>query len=231
MEQKSFNWGRCTIFTKDLGTVGAKWKKQATPVEDSTNLTPTAGDKLEGTVEGGEVEVSKRKKSKYELDYNIRKLAGRKPPMKNVDGVVAHEYAVLLMPEDNAADGFFIERTSVGIDPNFTCAEGTAWAVVHDALKPSAGNTVKWGIVTASNGQVSFTENADMVADGDTPVSFTEPYEDNDTATTATYYQVQEDDTVGKNPKALGWYVKSGNTYTLTTDTTPQSGTTYYVKA
>ena len=34
--------------------------------------------------------------------------------------------------------------------------------------------------------------------------------------------------TSGKNPKNEGWYVKSGSKYVLTTDTTPQSGTTYY---
>jgi hypothetical protein len=34
--------------------------------------------------------------------------------------------------------------------------------------------------------------------------------------------------TTGKNPKNEGWYVKSGNDYVATTDTTPQSGTTYY---
>ena len=230
MDQKSFNWGKPTLLVKDLGTVGAKFKKLATPVENSTNLTPTSGDKMEGTIEGGEVEVAKRKKSKYELDYNIRKLQGRKPPMKSVDGVVSHEYAVLLMPEDNSADGFYIERTSVTLDPNFTCSEGTAWNVVHDALKPDSGNTVKWGLVTLAEGQVSFVENADMVTDGEAPVSFTEAYEDNDAATTDVYYQVQEADTVGKNPKALGWYEKDGSTYTLTTDTEPQNGTTYYVK-
>lgn len=230
MDQKAFNWGKPTIFTKDLGTVGAHWKKQAVPVEDSTQLTPTQGDKMEGTIEGGEAEVVKRKKSKYELDYNIRKLQGRKPPMKSVDGVVSHEHAVLLMPEDNSADGFYIERTAVNIDPNFTCAEGAAWNVVHDALKPDSGNTVKWGQVTTAGGQVSFVENADMVADGDTAVSFTEAYEDNDTAAAAVYYQVQADDATGKNPKALGWYVKNGSTYTLSTDTEASGTTTYYVK-
>ena len=35
--------------------------------------------------------------------------------------------------------------------------------------------------------------------------------------------------TTGKNPKNEGWYVKSGSKYVLTTDTTPQSGTTYYM--
>lgn len=35
--------------------------------------------------------------------------------------------------------------------------------------------------------------------------------------------------TTGKNPKNEGWYVKSGDDYVLTTDTTPQENTTYYV--
>lgn len=35
--------------------------------------------------------------------------------------------------------------------------------------------------------------------------------------------------TTGKNPKSEGWYVKSGDDYVLTTDTTPQENTTYYV--
>jgi hypothetical protein len=35
--------------------------------------------------------------------------------------------------------------------------------------------------------------------------------------------------TTGKNPKNEGWYVKSGDDYVPTTDTTPQENTTYYV--
>ena len=34
----------------------------------------------------------------------------------------------------------------------------------------------------------------------------------------------------GANPKEKGWYTKSGSTYSATTDTTVQSGTTYYEK-
>ncbi len=35
--------------------------------------------------------------------------------------------------------------------------------------------------------------------------------------------------TTGKNPKNEGWYVKVGNDYVLTTDTTPGENTTYYI--
>ena len=35
--------------------------------------------------------------------------------------------------------------------------------------------------------------------------------------------------TTNKNPKNEGWYVKVGNNYELTTDTTPGENTTYYI--
>ncbi len=231
MEQNSFNWGRPTLFIKDLSVVNAKFKRLPTPIEDSTELTPTRGEKKDGTVEGGEIEVSKRKKSTYELAYSIRKLAGRKPPFKTVDGVTNHEFAILMMPEDNNADGFYIERSSASIDDPFKAADGAPWDVLHSALKPTSGNTVKWGKVTVSGTQVSFVENEDELLDGESQKTFTELFEDNDSTVTPIYYQVQADDVTGKNPKLNGWYVKDGSTYTLTTDTEPQQGTTYYVKA
>ena len=36
--------------------------------------------------------------------------------------------------------------------------------------------------------------------------------------------------TTGKNPKAEGWFVLSSDKYVLSTDETPQNGTTYYVR-
>ena len=38
-------------------------------------------------------------------------------------------------------------------------------------------------------------------------------------------------DTTGMNPKSEGWYTQSGGVYTATNDTSPQSGTTYYVRS
>lgn len=36
--------------------------------------------------------------------------------------------------------------------------------------------------------------------------------------------------TTGKNPKTEGWYIKNGNSYLRSFDTTPQSGMTYYTR-
>ena len=168
------SWGKCTLFILKSGET--KWKRLVTPVEDSTNLTPTQGDKLEAKIEGGENEAVKYKKNTYQLVYNIRKAQGRKQPIANTDGTVKDEYSVILLPEDATTDGFYIERTNANVQDSFTTAEGAIWQVTHDALAPTKGNTVKWGKVTVTpasgSGQnavpqkVAFVENEDMLADG-----------------------------------------------------------------
>ena len=183
--ENKLSWGIPTIFVKDLGTIDAKWKKLFTPVEGSTELVPTKGDKQEAKIEGGENEAVKYKKSTYEVNFNIRRAKDRKPPMPSQDGVVLNNYAFLLQPEDPTTDGFYIEKTSVSIDETYTAADGAIWQVVMSALKPDAGNTVKWGVVTTSTEAektvVSFTENANTKAPGVDAKTFTnEEYVDND---------------------------------------------------
>lgn len=171
-------WGKPKLFIKDLGTNGASWKLLPTPVENSTELTPQKGEKMEAPIEGGENEAVKYKRSKYELAYSIRMAKGRKPPVPATDGVVKNEYAVLLQPEDPTTNGFYIERTAVSYEDPFNASEGGMWKVLHDSLAPSEGNTVKWGVVTVSSGKVSFTEDADMVAEDATQTTFSnEDYE------------------------------------------------------
>ena len=185
------SWGKCTLFIKKYGDT--KWKRLVTPVEDSTNLTPTQGDKMEAKIEGGTNEAVKYKSNTYQLTYNIRKAQGRKQPIANKDGVVKDEYAVMLQPEDDTTDGFYIERTSVNVQDTFTTADGAIWQLTHDALEPTKGNTVKWGQVTVSQtgtgesavNKVAFSENEDMLAEGQTAadktvISATEFTEQND---------------------------------------------------
>ena len=171
------SWGKCTLFIKSAAA-GSKWKRLVTPVEDSTNLATTQGDKLEAKVEGGENEAVKYKKNTYQLTFNIRKAQGRAQPMPNTDGVVKDEYSVLLQPEDPTTDGFYIERTSANIQDTFTTADGAVWNITMDALVPTKGNTVKWGLVTVTQGsgsgqsatpsKVAFVENEEMLAEGQT---------------------------------------------------------------
>lgn len=182
--ENKLSWGIPTIFVKDLGTQNATWKKLFTPVEDSTELVPTKGDKQEAKIEGGENEAVKYKKSTYEVNFNIRRAKDRKPPMPSQDGVVLNNYAFLLQPEDPTTDGFYIEKASVSIDETYTAADGAIWQVVLSALKPDSGNTVKWGVITTeeSGGKttLSFQENENTKAPGASAAVITdEDYVDN----------------------------------------------------
>ena len=47
-------------------------------------------------------------------------------------------------------------------------------------------------------------------------------------STSVTYSAVAS--TTGKNPKTEGWYIKNGNSYFRSFDTTPQAGVTYYTR-
>ncbi len=151
------SWGKPRLFVKDLSAASPSWKELNTPVQDSTELQATKGDKLEAPIEGGQNEDVKYKSSTYALVYNIRKAKGRAVPFPNTDGVCSKHYALMLMPEDNTNIGFYIADTAVTVDDTFTAADGAIWAIQHDAIA-GTGNTVKWGTVTIADSKITFTE-------------------------------------------------------------------------
>ena len=159
----NLSWGKPRIFVKDLDTENAPWKELNTPVQDSTELQSTKGDRMDAPIEGGENEETKYKDSSFAVVYNIRKYKGRAVPIPNKNGVAKKHYAFMLQPEDPTNIGFYIEKTTVSVDDTFTANDGAIWAIQHDALTATSGNTVKWGTVAIANGTgdaktLSFTE-------------------------------------------------------------------------
>ena len=159
-------WGKPRLFVKDLDEADAKWLELPTPVEDSTELTTEKGEKKEAKIEGGENEDVYYNKNTYALACRIRMAKNRKQPIASADGVVAHNYAVMLQPEDaSVPSGISIEKSTVSCEETYTADEGGAWTYTFDALKPTAGNQVKWGIVTVTGEgdalNVSFKENTE----------------------------------------------------------------------
>lgn len=172
----NLSWGKPRIFVKDLDAETPAWKELNTPVQNSTELQPTKGDKLEAPVEGGENEDVKYKDGKFAVVYNIRKKKGRAVPIANKNGVASHHYAFCLMPEDNTNLGFYVENSSVTVDDTFTADDGAIWAIQHDAIAAASGNTVKWGTVAiegeANAKKLKFTET--QPAEGCTAQNFEE---------------------------------------------------------
>ena len=149
---KTLSWGKCWIYVRKLvsGTASDKWIKFPIPVEDSTNLTPTKGDKQEATVEGGEAEAVKYKKNKYALTTQIRIAPEQPKPLSDDDGVIDGSYEVIVRPELEGAIALKIDNATLSASPEFNTANGIVVEYTADAVKPSKGNTVKFGTVTVT---------------------------------------------------------------------------------
>ena len=146
-------WGKCRLFTCKLDGTGDYPSTEVlaevpTPVEDSTQLTSTKGDKMEAKIEGGQNEDVKYKDNTYQLVFVIRAIKGRDKPIEDNDGLVADMYAVRLIPEDPLVPGFTADRCVVSVEDNLSTAEGGSWTYTFDVLKPKVGKQIKWGVQT-----------------------------------------------------------------------------------
>ena len=143
-------WGKCRLFVKDLDATSAKWVEFPTPVENSTTLETTKGDKQEAKVEGGENEDVRYAKSTYTLNANIRAAKGRVKPIKDEDGIIAHNYAVAVQPEDPEAIGIYIPKAKPSVNDTWSTEEGGIWEYAFDALKNEETTQVQMGVITVS---------------------------------------------------------------------------------
>lgn len=150
-------WGKPRIFAKRIDIEGGTWKEVPIPVEDSTTLETTKGDKTEAKLEGGSNEDVKYGANTYALSYTIRVAKGKEQPFEQNDGYVEGEYQVALQPEDAKVPGFMIDKSVVSAEDGFSTTDGGTIVYTHDALKPATGNQIKWGVinVTESGGTIS----------------------------------------------------------------------------
>jgi len=91
------SWGKPKIEFGKLGADGAaptKWDKlEYDPVENSTKLTTSKGEKKEAKVEGGENEAVKYSRNTYAFEFEIRAAKGRSKPIEDEDGVCCPAYS------------------------------------------------------------------------------------------------------------------------------------------
>ena len=150
-------WGKCRVFIKDLDEIVAKWVELPTPVENTTILETTKGDKQEAKIEGGENEDVRYAKSTYALNLNIRAAKGRKKPIEDSDGIIAHNYAVAVQPEDPEAVGVMIDKSKPSVADTWSTEEGGIWEYTFDALKPETGDQAKMGKISVTGKDDSLT--------------------------------------------------------------------------
>lgn len=167
-------WGKPNIFVKKEGA--SSWTKIDTPKEDTTELTPTKGDVLEATEEGGGTVDKKTKKSTYELAYQLFYKKGVAQPFDVIDGIVEGNYSVAVQPEDPDIPGIYLGKTTIGAEESLTSADGGLITYTHSAVIPdgdttaqttdASGNTVYrafcWKVIkatgTAGSYSLTFTD-------------------------------------------------------------------------
>lgn len=130
------SWGKNAIYNKNVEESGGKWEEMPTPVEDSSELSTTEGDKLEAPIEGGELEDVKYKAATYELKYDIRNTKGKAIPIEHKNGVVEDHYATVVVPEDEECIACYIPKSSVSVSTSYTAADGFKSTFTHSALVP-----------------------------------------------------------------------------------------------
>lgn len=128
------SWGKCSIFIQPVGSAKNEWDKLDTPKENTTQVTPTKGDTMTQTEEGGGTVDRKTKKSTYEAAYQLFIKKGVSQPFKTIDGVVEGNYRLAIQPEDPELPGVYMGNTTVGAEEAFTTADGALITYTHSAL-------------------------------------------------------------------------------------------------
>ena len=151
MEQKPLSWGKpqINIGIRTGGAAPSTWQKEHPVVEGTAKLTPTKGTKREAKVEGGENEAVMYTKNTYAFEYEVRVRDGREPIIEDVDGVVAEEVSIQLIPELEGAIGFLIDRAAVSVEDTWDAENGAKKKYTFDVLLPDSGAQVKWDVQTS----------------------------------------------------------------------------------
>ena len=148
----TIGWGKPTIKVKKLTDLESEYSELPTPVENSTSLETTQGEKMEAKIEGGDNEAVKYKANTYELTFQIRDAPEKAEKLKVIsdkDGVVSDEFAVQVIPENDKAIGVQIDRSSVNVQTSYSSENGVVKTYTFSALKPSDGSeTVKFKTIT-----------------------------------------------------------------------------------
>lgn len=139
------NWGECDLFhaTSVDGAPSGEWKELATPKEDTTKLTPTAGTEKQATEEGGALVDYMPAKNTYQLEWDEFVKKGDEPSFEDDDGVIAGEHSFRVEAQDKECPAIQIDRATLRVEESYSTADGSLLHYVAKALKPKEGKTVK----------------------------------------------------------------------------------------
>lgn len=193
------SWGKPRIqkCASVAGVPDGNWVDLDTPKQDTTKLTTTAGQEVTANEEGGDVVDVRSGKNTYSLEFDQFVKKGKARDFEDEDGLVHGEFAIRLIPEDEATEGLLIERATIRVEENYSATDGKIRHVVVKAIKPAAGKTLKpytHNGLTVSLSELFFTSSADATGKAITVTSTANP-----TATSSERWATAE--TSGKTVK------------------------------
>nr|DAS57685.1 MAG TPA: hypothetical protein [Caudoviricetes sp.] len=174
------SWGKPRIqkCASVAGVPDGNWVDLDTPKQDTTKLTTTAGQEVTANEEGGDVVDVRAGKNTYSLEFDQFVKKGVARDFEDEDGLVAGEFAIRLIPEDEATEGLLIERATIRVEENYSATDGKIRHVVVKAIKPAAGKTLKPythnGLVVSLR-ELFFTSAADTTGKSITVTSTANP--------------------------------------------------------
>ena len=150
---KALSWGKPRIFVAPIenGEEGT-WLEVKTPVENTTKLTTTKGDKKEAKVEGGEVECVKYNRNTYALEFEIRIGLENDgtvtvPPFEDEDGIIQTTYAVKVQPENPLVPGLYIKNSVVSLEDSWDAENGKINRYTCDVVKATTGKSMETVVI------------------------------------------------------------------------------------
>ncbi len=143
-------WGECDAYVKKAGDT--TYKKEPKPVDQSTTVEPSEGEKLEAKTEGGKLEAAMQLANSYLAKYQLRVAESKNSNITHINGVVDSEFSLAIVPKNRAAMGVVIDRSSVSVlDSTFNSKEGIVDEFHFTALEPADGSKmVKRGVLTVT---------------------------------------------------------------------------------
>lgn len=142
------SWGKGLLETcESVGGAPASsspaWTAIDTPKENTLKLTPTAGQEVTATEEGGDIVDSRTGKTTWILEFDLFVKKGVERPWDDDDGIITGEHAFRYTPEDDTTEGFLIDRSTVKCEESYTTADGKLLHYTARVLKPKTGKSLK----------------------------------------------------------------------------------------
>lgn len=145
------SWGKPKIRITKIGDESAQPIVIPTPVEGTTALNTTKGNKVDAPLEGGGYEDIKYNKNTYSFEFELYASKGREKPVEDTDGIINGLYKIELQPEDPTTQGIVIDKAVLSVEETYSAEIGIKWKYTADVLVPDDESAqVKMQVVSFS---------------------------------------------------------------------------------